>query len=93
MLIDSLKREDRRILETRLIGQVWGERHLMDLDSRFRKPDKSLDPNYQGQYDLLFDGVRMEVKSARAIDTKKQGDLSSKALRRDSTSPFGMKFQ
>ena len=80
-------------LAPRIFGQVWGEKHLMDLDSRFRKPDKSLDPNYQGQYDLLFEGVRVEVKAARAIDTKKRGDLASKALRRDSTSPFWMNFQ
>lgn len=80
-------------LAPRIFGQVWGEKHLMDLDSRFRKPEKSLDLNYQGQYDLWFEGVRVEVKAARAIDTKKRGDLASKALRRDSTAPFWMNFQ
>lgn len=80
-------------LAPRIFGQVWGEKHLMDLDSGFRKPDKSPDPNYQGQYDLWFEGVRVEVKAARAIDTKKRGDLASKALRRDSTAPFWMNFR
>ena len=80
-------------LAPRIFGQVWGEQHLMDLDQRFRKPDKSLDPDYQGQYDLWFEGLRVEVKAARAIDTKKLGDLVSKALRRDSVGPFWMNFQ
>jgi hypothetical protein len=80
-------------LAPRIFGQVWGEQHLMDLDSRFRKPDKSLDPDYQGQYDLWFEGLRIEVKAARAIDTKKRGDLVSKALRRNSVEPFWMNFQ
>jgi len=80
-------------LAPRIFGQVWGEQHLMDLDQRFRKPDKSLDPDYQGQYDLWFEGLRVEVKAARAIDTKKRGDLVSKALRRDSGGPFWMNFQ
>ena len=77
----------------RIFGQVWGEQHLMDLDSRFRKPDKSLDSDYQGQYDLWFEGLRIEVKAARAIDTRKRGDLVSRALRRNSVEPFWMNFQ
>lgn len=77
----------------RIFGQIWGEQHLMDLDSRFMKPDKSVDPAYEGQYDLWIEGVRVEVKAARAIDTKKRGDLVSKALRTDSGRPFWMNFQ
>ncbi len=80
-------------LAPRIFGQIWGEKHLMDLDSRFRKPDKSLDPHYQSQYDLWCEGVRIELKAARAIDTKKRGNLVSKALRRDSPAPFWMNFQ
>lgn len=79
-------------LAPRIFGQVWGEKHLMDLDPRFRNP-KSLDPDYQGQYDLWFEGMRVEVKAARAIDTKRRGDLASKALHYDSTAPFWMNFQ
>jgi hypothetical protein len=80
-------------LAPRTFGQVWGEKHLMDLESRFRKPSKSIDPHYEGQYDLWFEGARVEVKAARAIDTKKRGDLVSKALHYDSTAPFWMNFQ
>lgn len=80
-------------LAPRIFGQVWGERHLIDLDPRFLKPDKLFAPDYEGQYDLWFDGVRVEVKAARAVDTKKRGDLVSKALHYGSTGPFWMNFQ
>ncbi|MCK4627094.1 MAG: hypothetical protein KAV00_17410 [Phycisphaerae bacterium] len=80
-------------LAPRIFGQIWGEQHLRDLDPRFKKADNSLDPHYEGQYDLWIEGVRVEVKSARGIDTKKRGNLVSKALRSDSQRPFWMNFQ
>lgn len=80
-------------LAPRIFGQVWGEKHVMDLDSRFQKPDRSLDPEYEGQYDLWIEGVKVEVKAARAIHTKKRGSLVSKALRYGSDEPFWMNFQ
>ena len=80
-------------LAPRIFGQIWGDQHVRDLDTRFKKADKSLDPEHEGQYDLWIEGVRVEVKAARAIDTKKRGDLVSKALRTDSDRPFWMNFQ
>jgi hypothetical protein len=80
-------------LAPRIFGQIWGEKHLMDIDPKFKKPDTSLDPDYDGQYDLWIEGVRIEVKAARAINTKKRGNLVSKALRYDSPEPFWMNFQ
>ena len=80
-------------LAPRVFGQVWGEKHIMDLDPRFRKPDKSLDPEYDGEYDLWIEGVKVEVKSSRATHTKEQGSLVSKALRYGSDDPFWMNFQ
>jgi hypothetical protein len=65
----------------------------MDLDPRFRKPDKSLDPDYDGEYDLWIEGVKVEVKSSRAINTEKRGGLVSKALRYGGDEPFWMNFQ
>jgi len=38
-------------------------------------------------------GVRVEVKSSRAIHTKKRGGLASKALRYGGDEPFWMNFQ
>lgn len=80
-------------LAPRIFGQIWGEEHLMDLDARIKKANRSLDPDYEGQYDLWADGVRIEVKACRAIHTKKRGNLVSKALHYDSKDPFWMNFQ
>ncbi len=76
----------------RIFGEMWHQ-HIMDLDSRFKKPDKNLDQDYDGQYDLWINGVRVEVKSCRAINTKKKGSLVSKALQYKSDEPFWMNFQ
>ena len=65
----------------------------MDLDNRFQKPHKNLDPEYKGQYDLWFQGIRVEVKASRATHTKKHGPLVSKALRWDTEAPFWMNYQ
>ena len=60
---------------------------------RLLKTNRLIDPDYVGQYDLWTQGVRVEVKAARAIDTKKRGDLVSKALRYNSNTPFWMNYQ
>ncbi|RKY98702.1 MAG: hypothetical protein DRQ10_07155 [Candidatus Hydrothermota bacterium] len=80
-------------LAPRVFGEIWAHQHIMDLDGRFKRPTKDLDPDYEGQYDLWIEGVRVEVKSARAIDTRKRGSLASKALRFGSKEPFWMNFQ
>jgi len=80
-------------LAPRIFGQIWGEKHLMDLNSNFKKASRTLDPSFDGQYDLWAKEVKVEVKACRAIDTKKRGDLSSKALHYDSERPFWMNFQ
>lgn len=80
-------------LAPRIFGQVWGEKHVVDLDSRFQRPNKDLDPEYDGQYDLWISGRRVEVKAARAIHTKKRGNIASKALRWGEEAPFWMNYQ
>ena len=80
-------------LAPRVFGQIWGENHLMDLDGRFQKPDKNFDAEYEGQYDLWLEGIRVEVKAARAIHTKKRGALASKALHWGAEAPFWMNYQ
>ena len=80
-------------LSPRVFGEIWAHGHIRDLDSRFRKPDKSLDPTYSGEYDLRLDEVKVEIKAARAINTRIRGSLSSKALSMSSVEPFWMNFQ
>jgi len=57
------------------------------------KPNKSLDPDYEGQYDLWIEGVRVEVKSSRAVEKKRVGSLPSRAISYGSQKPFWMNFQ
>ena len=80
-------------LAPRTFGETWAHAHIKDLDSRFTKPSRSLDPDYDGQYDLWIGGVKVEIKAARAINTKKRDSLVTKALRYQSEEPFWMNFQ
>ena len=80
-------------LAPRNFGQIWGEAHLRDLDSRFVRPTRELDRDYEGQYDLMVGSLRIEVKSSRAINTRIRGEIVSKALGYDSGEPFWMNFQ
>jgi len=79
-------------LAPRIFGEMWHE-HIMELDNRFKRPDKNLDPHYEGQYDLWIDELKIEVKACRAINTRKRGNLVEKALRYGSDEPFWMNFQ
>ena len=80
-------------LAPRSFGQVWGERHLMDLDSRFVKPSRQSHPGYEGEYDLALGPLKIEVKAARAINNRAGGSVVSRALRYGSDEPFWMNFQ
>ena len=80
-------------LAPRVFGEIWGHQHLMDIDGRFRKGSRSFDPSYDGQYDLWIEGARVEVKAARAFNTKKRSKLVSKALRFGGQEPFWMNYQ
>ena len=80
-------------LAPRTFGEIWGHPHIMDIDNRFKKPHRKLDPAYEGQYDLWFEGVNVEVKACRATNTKRKGNLMAKALTYDSDEPFWMNYQ
>ncbi|MGQ9701480.1 MAG: hypothetical protein ACUVQT_03375 [bacterium] len=82
-----------KILSGDGFGEIWGHPHIMDIDNRFKKPNKELDHIYRGQYDLWFEGIKVEVKACRAINTKKRGNLMEKALRYGSNEPFWMNYQ
>jgi len=77
----------------RIFGEIWAHQHIIDLDNRFKRPNKEIDPKYEGQYDLWIEGIRVEVKSSRAINTKKRGNLISKALKFGTKEPFWMNYQ
>ena len=80
-------------LSPRTFGQGWAERHLQDLDDSFQTPSRNLDPEYDGEYDLWLDGIRIEVKSSRAVASNRRGPLASRALTWGDSAPFWMNFQ
>jgi hypothetical protein len=84
---------DLYALAPRIFGEIWGHAHIKDIDQRFHAPNRRLDPNFQGQYDLWFNGIRVEIKAARAINKNKRAGLSSKALKFEAAGSFWMNFQ
>jgi hypothetical protein len=78
---------------SKMFGEIWAVQHLLNLEKRFQKPDRSMDPEYIGQYDLWLDGVKLGTKACRAIDLQQEGDRFAKALRSDSIMPFELNFR
>ena len=84
-------------------GDKWAFGHLKELVPKFKRPSKTLDPQYSNDYDLWLEwrdkngrthGIRVEVKASRAVDFEKPDEpLYIKALSSDSTRPFDMNFQ
>ncbi len=88
----------------RRLGDKWAYGQLKQLVPEFKKPNRTLDPQYANQqYDLWLDwidsknkshGIRIEVKTARALDFEKPGEpFYVKALASDSNRPFDMIFE
>lgn len=67
----------------RTFGEIWGENHILQLFPEFVKATKEKlmfqYPGFDGEFDLLLDGIRVEVKACRANSTKFGGNLASRA--------------
>lgn len=81
------------ITAPRAFGEQWAEHHLSDVFQELQHPTKKIDPEYNGQYDLWLDGIRIEVKASRVVDAKSDEPLVYKALSSNSNKPFIMNFQ
>ncbi len=75
-------------------GERWAQGHLKELVQDLQRPNKTLDPEYSGQYDFFLPPqVRIEVKASRAVDFDSAEPLYIKALSSDSVKRFDMNFQ
>tara|TARA_R110002096_G_scaffold422023_1_gene628290 strand:- start:154 stop:879 length:726 start_codon:yes stop_codon:yes gene_type:complete len=74
-------------------GEKFAQTHIMAKCSAIKKASKKLDREFTGQYDLWLDGITIEVKASRAVDSNSDAPLYIKALSRDTMSPFLMNFQ
>lgn len=81
------------ITAPRTFGETWAQRHLNEVVPELQRPTTTLDPEYSGQYDFFYKGVRIEVKASRAVKRKSGGALILKALSSDSKAGFDMNFQ
>lgn len=50
-------------------GEKFAQTYVQGQCSKLKKPSKKLDSNYTGEYDLWLDGIRIEVKASRAVDS------------------------
>lgn len=70
-------------LAPRTFGETWGEKHILSLFPEFEKATKeslcTRYPNFDGEFDLWLNGIRVEVKACRANSSKSGGSLTSRA--------------
>ena len=81
------------ITAPRTFGETWAQRHLNELIPELQRPQKTLDPGYDGQYDFWYESIRIEVKASRAVKRQSGDSLIMKALSTDSKEKFDMNFQ
>lgn len=74
-------------------GEKFAQTYVQGKCSKLQNPSKKLDPNYSGDYDLSLDGIKIEVKASRAVDSDSEEPLYVKALSRNTTKNFLMNFQ
>ncbi|MCM1225082.1 MAG: restriction endonuclease subunit M [Lachnospiraceae bacterium] len=67
----------------RTFGQTWGEQHIEELFPQFIKATKrnlATDyPDFDGEFDLWHEGIRIEVKACRANRTDGKRSLANRA--------------
>lgn len=81
------------ITAPRTFGETWAQRHLNEIIPELEHPSVQHDPDYSGQYDFWYDGIRIEVKASRAVCRRSGDTLIMKALSSDSKTGFDMNFQ
>ena len=74
-------------------GEKFAQTYVQGKCSNIKNPSKKVDPNYTGEYDLWLDGISIEVKASRAVDSNSKEPLYIKALSRHTKSEFLMNFQ
>lgn len=81
------------ITAPRSFGETWAEEHLRSIVPELKKANIAVDPDFCGQYDFWYEGIKIEVKASRAVSRGGGGTLASKALASDTKQAFDMNFQ
>lgn len=86
------------IMSPRIFGDIWAINYLKNLVPELKIPNKKIDNNYNGEYDLYLEYnnqiIKIEVKASRCVDIEKSNKpLYFKALLSNSNNSFMMNFQ
>ncbi|MBS1957945.1 MAG: hypothetical protein JST80_00590 [Bdellovibrionales bacterium] len=74
-------------------GEGFAQTYVQGKCSKLKKASKKLDQEYAGEYDLWLDGIKIEVKASRAVDSDVEAPLYVRALSRNTKKNFLMNFQ
>lgn len=74
-------------------GEKFAQTYILGLCHEAQKANNKIDQNYSGEYDLWLDGIKIEVKASRAVDSNSDDPLYMKALSRNTKHEFIMNFQ
>ncbi|MCS1411391.1 MAG: hypothetical protein M2R45_04591 [Verrucomicrobia subdivision 3 bacterium] len=74
-------------------GEKFAQTYMQGKCSELKRASKKLSSSYSGEYDLWLDGIRIEVKASRAVDSNSDKPLYIRALSRNTRKPFLMNFQ
>ncbi|MCG9874722.1 MAG: hypothetical protein MH321_08055 [Leptospiraceae bacterium] len=74
-------------------GEKFAQTYVLGKSRNLAIPNKKLDKNFSGDYDLWLDGIKIEVKASRAVDSDSDEPLYMRALSRGSKKNFLMNFQ
>ncbi|SEP56540.1 hypothetical protein SAMN02910369_00194 [Lachnospiraceae bacterium NE2001] len=82
-----------RMLAYLLATQTIDYKKYMELHNEYAKENiSSIYPDFDGEFDLWLDGIRVEVKACRANSTKTGGSLASRAYLHSETTTNGFKY-
>ncbi len=56
-------------------GEKFSQTYIQGKCSKLKTLSKKIDPNYSGEYDLWLDGITIEVKASRAVDSDSEEPL------------------
>jgi hypothetical protein len=74
-------------------GEKFAQTYVLAKCPELKIGHKNSDDNFSGEYDLWLNGIRIEVKASRAVDSGSEEPLYIKALARNTDRPFLMNFQ
>ena len=74
-------------------GENFAQTYVQGKCSKLQKASKKTDPEFSNEYDLWLEGIKIEVKASRAVDSDSDEPFYVKALSRNTRKNFLMNFQ